>query len=552
MNNQDKAREPSMDEILASIRKIIAEEPSEARAEGESAAGNPLLTGTELRASNPFQLDDRPRPSADRLSSALKARATAPPPPPPAARHAEPFSIASSASPDDDNDLSDLLDDPTSPFNGTLSLPEPMLHKGLNGAASPAAAKPYLNGLHVLADDDDLPPEGPAIMLENPAEDVTKRFVADVAPFSPVLAEVAAQVDAIIDAVPAEQAPAAVDETVPAVPPVPPTPAASPWDSMRRKSGFWPPQNNIGKGQVHTPSSPAAPGNAKPFPGSGAFPPPEVQRAAFSAPPVVPSAPSETAELVARLHAGLSETPIAPESHTGGPQTPPSQLQFAAPLGSGGAASVPPMNGAYYASAPPAPNGYAAPYAVPKAPDPAPIPVAPAPIPAAPPRDPYAASMSTEALMEAAFAALTATSTPSVPPRDAYGRPMASEPPQSRYADPYAPSYGLRPDHPAAAALDALAQGLAAQQRAEPPRRAYDTYQPAPSHSHTHTTALVPQPLPPAVQEYYPQAIRTLEDSVADMLKPLLQKWLADNMPRIIERALRVEAASGMKPPGSS
>ena len=31
MNNPDKAREPSMDEILASIRKIIAEEPSDAR-----------------------------------------------------------------------------------------------------------------------------------------------------------------------------------------------------------------------------------------------------------------------------------------------------------------------------------------------------------------------------------------------------------------------------------------------------------------------------------------------------------------------------------------
>jgi cell pole-organizing protein PopZ len=53
------------------------------------------------------------------------------------------------------------------------------------------------------------------------------------------------------------------------------------------------------------------------------------------------------------------------------------------------------------------------------------------------------------------------------------------------------------------------------------------------------------------VQEVHPQAIRTLEDAVAEMLKPLLQRWLSDNMPRIIERALRVEAASGMKPPGS-
>jgi cell pole-organizing protein PopZ len=36
------------------------------------------------------------------------------------------------------------------------------------------------------------------------------------------------------------------------------------------------------------------------------------------------------------------------------------------------------------------------------------------------------------------------------------------------------------------------------------------------------------------------------------MLKPLLQQWLADNMPRIIEKALRVEAANaGKKGPRS-
>lgn len=48
---------------------------------------------------------------------------------------------------------------------------------------------------------------------------------------------------------------------------------------------------------------------------------------------------------------------------------------------------------------------------------------------------------------------------------------------------------------------------------------------------------------------------RTLEDMVADMVKPMLQKWLQDNMPRIIEKALRVEvsqqqqANSNRKPP---
>jgi cell pole-organizing protein PopZ len=42
---------------------------------------------------------------------------------------------------------------------------------------------------------------------------------------------------------------------------------------------------------------------------------------------------------------------------------------------------------------------------------------------------------------------------------------------------------------------------------------------------------------------------RTLEDAVADMLRPMLQQWVAENMPRIMERALRVEMGN-MKPPG--
>jgi cell pole-organizing protein PopZ len=144
---------------------------------------------------------------------------------------------------------------------------------------------------------------------------------------------------------------------------------------------------------------------------------------------------------------------------------------------------------------------------------------------------------------------------------DPYARPQPSADPASRYQAPYGQNnystntystnnfaaYEPDPTVAAAAAFDALAHGLAASSRPEP-RRAYDYHPAAPAPSHT---ALVAQPLLPAVQEVHPQAIRTLEDAVAEMLKPLLQRWLSDNMPRIIERALRVEAASGMKPPGS-
>ena len=120
----------------------------------------------------------------------------------------------------------------------------------------------------------------------------------------------------------------------------------------------------------------------------------------------------------------------------------------------------------------------------------------------------------------------------------------------------------------AMAALDALAQGLAASAAARSIPQA--PVAPAPMRSDPYgpaTGALVPvsepnlrhsggiPPRAPAANSYEAhQPVRTLEDAVAEMLKPLLQQWLSDNMPRIIEKALRVEAAStvkkNQKPPG--
>lgn len=45
----------------------------------------------------------------------------------------------------------------------------------------------------------------------------------------------------------------------------------------------------------------------------------------------------------------------------------------------------------------------------------------------------------------------------------------------------------------------------------------------------------------PAVRRDGENALRTMEDTVADLLRPMLKAWLAENMPRIIERALRRE-----------
>lgn len=55
MNRPDVATEPSMDDILASIRKIIAEEPSAARPlpEVKSIAAEPHVTETRHSGNNP-------------------------------------------------------------------------------------------------------------------------------------------------------------------------------------------------------------------------------------------------------------------------------------------------------------------------------------------------------------------------------------------------------------------------------------------------------------------------------------------------------------------
>ena len=41
---------------------------------------------------------------------------------------------------------------------------------------------------------------------------------------------------------------------------------------------------------------------------------------------------------------------------------------------------------------------------------------------------------------------------------------------------------------------------------------------------------------------------RTMEDTVAELLRPMLRQWLDTNMPRVVEKALRVELAASAKP----
>ena len=54
--------------------------------------------------------------------------------------------------------------------------------------------------------------------------------------------------------------------------------------------------------------------------------------------------------------------------------------------------------------------------------------------------------------------------------------------------------------------------------------------------------------LPPALPIESVVAVRTLEDTVAELLRPMLRQWLDANMPRIVEKALKIELAQSVKP----
>jgi hypothetical protein len=39
----------------------------------------------------------------------------------------------------------------------------------------------------------------------------------------------------------------------------------------------------------------------------------------------------------------------------------------------------------------------------------------------------------------------------------------------------------------------------------------------------------------------------TIEDTTAELLRPMLRQWLADNMPRMVEKALHIEVANSVR-----
>jgi len=41
--------------------------------------------------------------------------------------------------------------------------------------------------------------------------------------------------------------------------------------------------------------------------------------------------------------------------------------------------------------------------------------------------------------------------------------------------------------------------------------------------------------------------VRTLDDTIIELLRPMIRQWLDDNMPRMVEKALRIEMAASLQ-----
>ena len=200
---------------------------------------------------------------------------------------------------------------------------------------------------------------------------------------------------------------------------------------------------------------------------------------------------------------------------------------------------------------------------VPKAAEPAPVaPTPPEPVPASPTATPIAAAErdgdANSALLPAA-AADEPRPNPA-PPVAAAPDPVTSDAVTSDPATPAAaePAALDDPSVASASALGALAAGLAASSR-DPgpeiivsavevslPKADTATQQDIPGvNTHIATATGVSVFSSPdsfvGGAHLRPISTSTLDDTAAELLRPMLRQWLDDNMPRIVERALRIE-----------
>lgn len=121
-----------------------------------------------------------------------------------------------------------------------------------------------------------------------------------------------------------------------------------------------------------------------------------------------------------------------------------------------------------------------------------------------------------------------------------------------------AAAHSFEPLKPAAADEPALMQPLDAMPSGETAAgltaaivASYPALSPVPSYEQPsiQPAAPVPPPVPAAAQSAAApgEAPAPIEDSTADLLRPMLRQWLAENMPRMVEKALHIEVAESVK-----
>lgn len=444
MSKADKAGEPSMDEILASIRKIIAEEPVGARKAAPVEAPGPAASATRAEVPQKVTLDDvlgladgapRTRPTA---AADAKARSDVPawlfpspaqaeptPDKPAATREpSKPFfsapSPSAAAGPSVPGDLGSII--PKRPADAAVDLPgavpaerRPQSGRVPEWLARPAAAAPQAAPL-------------PSQPLPPPAEPTR---VPPREPLVPVAAAPAGATEAAgasDNARAATATPAAAAVVKPA--PVPQSPAAAE----------------------------TRPSDAKPGPANAVEPP-------ASKPAPAPS----SAEADAKKPAAAAQPSVAAPA-----------AQAAAPVANS-AAAVP--------IAPAAPSG---------------------------------------AANAAEVAKPAHTNGPALPPVAA--APAASP---ALAQPPVAPA--IQPVVAAAVPVKAVAEAPVPVQKPAALAERPKTAKPAAAADLVPTMPQMP-------------AVRTLEDTVVDLLRPMIRRWLDDNMPRMVEKALRIELAQSVNP----
>lgn len=539
MNGPTKPNEQSMEEILASIRKIIAEDPSKTSSEGTAAAAPAVPSaspGSPARPAAPF----------GRLSEALKSTfaTTSPvanpdalgppavsldPPPRPAGFGAPTAAMTDDRSRAIASELEDILDEPfASAANASA---------GGRGFEPPAA--------------------------EASVADATSQWAVWRTPSSgpggsgaqPSGLEKTAPLPGLPERAPPTGAPRYSE-------PSPVSDKGSPFLGRQSGGGFYPPSGSFGAPpaafepvvEAKPPSSserfdPKLPEPATP-PGAGSFgslvprrdapagelasTPPSGHGGGSGAPRFEPALPSEARQ----SENGRQSESAAPAASQRTPGKPAPVVIAAMPSARTNDPGFGLRDGKSTANPVATPPAAASRPAVPAAASTAVKPEEPASPPASPgisvplpPRTalfsrPFGSGVQPAATGPAAPAG--AFDTPAVAPAP---KPVAQPAPaaaRSKVAAPLAPAQVAA----SASALDALAAGLAASNASAGPTGA--------------------QPDGGAVAGSV-QPVRTLEDAVADMIKPMLQKWLTDNMPRIIEKALRVETAQqgNPKPPES-